>query len=565
MTTPRDYQANCRDIVLDSFAQYQSVLTVLATGLGKTRLLGYVAREFRRSHQFHGKVLLLAHREELITQGQRALEEETGEHFEIEMADYHVDMRTLFGSSAGVVASVQSLSRERRIGKDVFKPEHFGLIIVDEAHHCVPKNKQYSSIVKHFMQNPNCRMLGLTATPDRADEEALGQMFQYCAFDYGIAPAINDGWLVPIRQSLVTVADLDFSSIKTTAGDLNAAQLEAVMNEEKTLHRIVAPTIELAAGRQTLMFSPGVENAHKMAEIFNRHRAGMAVALDGETDKLIRADELKKFGRKEFQVLINCGLFLEGTDIPGVEVVGIGRPTESRSLYAQMIGRGTRPLPGVVDFEGSTPMLRKQAIAASPKPGVLVIDFMGNAGKHKLMHVGDVLAGECSDEVADRAKQIAVNRSAQGLDTDMLMAVEQAKKEREEADRRRRREIIARASFVVRDISPFDALDLSAGREPGFMRGKTASPKQVAWLRAKGVPNVDPKLSMHKASKLIDEVKRREESGLCNPRQAARLSAFGKPTNVTDAEARRLIQEINESLRQDRDTQTASRRGQLTR
>lgn len=546
----RPYQKDCIDRVFEQFdSGVRSTLAVAATGTGKTVIIGYSALRWI-NEQRPGRVLFLAHREELVLQAHSALERITGGRFEIEMGEYRAsgsEQRGLMGDSLGTVASIASLIQDRRLKKH--DAQQYGLVVIDEAHHAAPKCKTYRKLVEHYTGNPNVRLLGVTATPDRADEEALGQIFETCAFEYGVVDAIRDGWLVPIRQSLIHVEDLDFSDIETRCGDLSPSQLEEAISEEKILHRIVTPSIELIGREPTIVFMPGVESAHKAAEIFNRHRLGMAVALDGECEKDARKLELRRYLNGDVQVLVNCALFTEGTDLPRTRYVVMGRPTKSRSLYSQMVGRGTRILPGTIDhlFEASADE-RRMAIARSAKPDCTVIDFVGNSGKHKLIHAVDVLGGKISDDILEEAKAEVEKKAAQGLDVDALEALEEARKRAEERRQQARREIIAKARFSQRDVDPYDLFDVSAGREPGYLRGKKATEKQLAWLRARGIRNVDG-LSLHKASALIESVKKREQSGLCTAKQAALLSAYGRPVDVTVQEASRLIAEINESIR----------------
>lgn len=541
----RPYQDECNRRLLAAHEEgARSALVVAATGLGKTVMMADLARRWIADRR-HGKVLMIAHREELVFQGQQKLEQVTGSRFDIEMGDFRAagaPNGEMFGHAAGVVASVASLCQANRLRK--YRPENYGLLLVDEAHHAVPKCVTYRKIIEHFRRNPGLYLVGVTATPDRADEEALGQVFESCPFEYGILEAVGDGWLVPPRQRLVVVEDLDFSGVGLQCGDLKAGELEQILTEEKILHRVVSPTIDLIGSRPTIVFTAGVKQAHDMADVFNRHRAGMAVAMDGQTDKDERRAYLRRFRRGEVQVLINCDLFTEGFDAPNVACVVMARPTKSRALYCQILGRGTRPLPEADIDSLETADERRMAIATSRKPDCLVIDFVGNAGRHKLVHAADVLGGRISDEVVERAKRIAEQRSGQGLDTDVQQALREALEAAQERKRQERRQIIAKARYVAKDIDPFDLLDVAAGREPGYLRGKRATPKQIAFLRAAGVRNVE-RLSLHKASRLIEEIKRRDGAGLCTARQAELLARYGYPTDVTRDEASRMIAEIN--------------------
>lgn len=569
--TPRPYQAQCVAAIHDALRKYKSTLVVKATGLGKTVTVSLAARDWLAQGP-HYRVLLIAHRGELIWQSKEKLEAVCDERVEVDMADMRADARgTLFGQGSRIFcASVQTLYREGRLRR--YSADDHWLIIVDEAHHCTPRNKTYSAILDHFAARTQAKILGCTATPDRADEEALGQVFESVAFEYSVVDAIKDGWLVPITQRMVHVEDLDLSGVGIGAdGDLSGGQLDQIIAEEKMAHKIVWPTIDIARGKPTLVFTPGVAAAHKVAEIFNRHASQLradpsrypwatsaddarlitAVAMDGKTDKDERRAQLRAFKRGEFGVLVNCGIFLEGFDEPRIEVVAMARPTKSRSLYSQCVGRATRTIQrdgiGVDNFD--TAASRRQFIAASGKPSSVVIDFVGNSGRHKLVHSADILGGKESDECVALAKKKAAAKSAEGLDSDTLEELEEARQELEEHHRRQRRKVIAEAIYSTQEVDPFDLFDVRAGREPGYLKGKPATDRQIAYLRRQGILNTQG-LSLHKAKALIDQIIKRQADGLCSFKQAKLLEAHGYPADCSQADAAKYIGEINQKIRQ---------------
>ena len=535
----RPYQRAAVDSVFDTFKAASSALIVMPTGTGKTVVFSTIAHEFSA-----GRVLVLAHREELINQAAHKLADVTGEKPGIEMGEFHCDESgSLYGGGCRViVSSVQTMCRDSRLAK--FRPELFGLVVIDEAHHSPAST--YRKVIDHYRQNQNCKVLGVTATPNRADEEALGQVFEAVAFEYRIPDAINDAWLVPITQQYIEVEALDLSGVRTTAGDLNASDLERVLNEEKAMHGMVHPAIELAGDRQTIFFSPTVSHAERVAEIFNRHRAGSAFCLHGKTPDEARRDTLQRYSRREFQYLVNCGLFLEGFDEPWVGCVAVGRPTKSEALYSQMIGRGTRVLPGVVDaagyaFEAED---RQERIACSAKPDCLVLDFVGNSGRHKLVSTADILGGKYSDAVVDKARENAGKKVQDGQAVDMQKELEFAEKElAEEEAARKRKALVAKAKYHVQTISPFDLFDVRSGREPGWFKGKLPTARQIEVLSNAGVDTRD--VSYWQASQLIDNIKKRRENGLCSYKQAKLLGKYGiDPEGVTFERASELIDQI---------------------
>jgi len=214
-------------------------------------------------------------------------------------------------------------------------------LIVHNCHHA-PSNS-YKKIIDYFS---SAKILGVTATPDRADEKAMGQVFDSVAFLYEIEDAIRDGYLCEVTCSRIEIAGLDLSSVKTTAGDLNQGELDKVMAIEEVLLGVADATIREAGKRQTVVFTTSVANAERLAEIMNRYRPKndpIAMDVNGKTETLIRRDRLERFQRGEFQFLVNVQIATEGWDCPTAACIAMARPTKSRSLYAQCVGRGLRP------------------------------------------------------------------------------------------------------------------------------------------------------------------------------------------------------------------------------
>lgn len=527
----------------------QSTLLVMATGTGKTIVMGETAARWPE-----GRVMMLAHREELISQGAQKIGAMCNETCGIEMADSHLNEDSVFAKPRVVMASVQSLNSQRK-GKyrfEKFDPFEFGLLMIDEAHHATAAS--YRRAVDWFKQNDQLKVLGVTATPDRTDEEALGQIFDSVAFEYGILDAINDGFLVPIDQQFIHVEGLDLSSCKSDKTDLIAADVARVMAQESLLHKVVDPVIQLAGDSQALIFAASVEHAHKMAEICNRHRSGSAYAIDGTTDADQRRDLLKAYSRGDFQYLFNMGVFLEGFDEPRIGVVAMARPTKSRALYAQVAGRGTRPLPGVVDGVDD-PELRKRLIAESSKPSMLMLDFVGNSGRHKLVCTADILGGNESDAVIERATANAKKESAAGRKANMRDELDKAKEELEEEVRQqhererlereaqaKRQHVIAKARFSKKSVNPFDIFDIVPKREPGWHKGRKPTEPMLAALRKFKVDeDTISGLSFCQAGEMLSLCKKRAAQGLCTVKQAKLLGKFGYSTDTTFTEARRII------------------------
>lgn len=515
---PRPYQETAVTAVYKEWEEAQSTLVVMPTGTGKTVMFAEVIRRKQPDRS-----MVLAHREELIWQARDKIEKMTGLDCDIEMADYKASQGTWFHRPV-VISTIQSQIAGRngyhRMSK--FKPTDFGLLVIDEGHHATAES--YRQVIDYYKQNPKLKILGVTATPDRADEEALGQIFETVAFDYEILDAINDGYLVPIEQQLVRVSDLDYSGIRTTAGDLNGADLAKVLEEEKTLQGMASASLQIIGNRKSIVFTASVAQAEMMSEIFNRHRHGMAAFVYAGTPKEVRAETLKAFSQNRIQVVCNCGILTEGYDEPGVEVIVMARPTKSRSLYSQMIGRSTRPLPGIVDAY-STADARKGGIKQSRKPSCLVIDFVGNSGRHKLVTSADILGGKLSDEVIDRAKEKAEQQGGQVRMDELLEETRLEIEERKRREAERKARITARASYKTIAVDPFDLLHVSAVRERGWDNGKHLSEKQNNLLRKAGLNPDD--LGYSRSKQMIGVIIDRWKKKLCTPKQAALLNKHG--------------------------------------
>ena len=337
----RPYQEECIQSVADSFNTNQSCLVVMATGLGKTVTAAEVVR------QRGGRSLWVAHRSELVEQAESTIGEITGVIPQVEMAERRAQM-TLGGSKC-IVGSVQSLNAKRngvsRLNR--FDSLFFNTLVTDEAHHAVAKS--WAKVANHFCENPELKHLGLTATPDRGDEAALGQIYGSCAFRYDIQDGVKDGWLVPILIQRIYMDEIDLSLIGKVAGDFNQGELATTMEKDRAMHGVAEAVLSEVGERKTIIFTSSVAHSHGLADILNHAKVGSAAAVDGKTPKEQRKRTLDNYRAGNIQFLCNVGIATEGFDIPNIECVAIARPTMSRALYAQMVGRGTSPLPKTVD------------------------------------------------------------------------------------------------------------------------------------------------------------------------------------------------------------------------
>lgn len=514
--TLRDYQSAASDAIFEAWKEHPCVLGVMATGLGKTVLAADV---IRRVHP--GRTMFIAHREELIFQARHAIANYTGFGCEIEMADM-VASTSLFHRQDVVISTVQTQTAGSGAGRMTrFKPDEFALLVVDEVHHATATS--YRKVIDYYRQNPNLKVLGITATPDRTDEEALGQIFGKVAVNFGILEGIENGWLVPISQQLVMIKELDFSAIRTTGGDLNGADLNRVMEEEKNMQGVSGAAIQIVGDRRAIVFAASVKQAEMLSDIFNRHKPKCAEWICGMTPKEARRDLLQNFAKGKTQIMCNCGVLTEGFDDPGVEVIIMARPTKSRSLYTQMVGRSTRPLPGIVDGP-VTADERKAAIAASIKPRCLVVDFTGNSGRHKLVTAADILGGKHSEGVRNRAKaNLEKDGTAKDMNDALAEAEEELRREREARERKERERIKARVTYASREIDPFNRMDTTPQVGATSRDGRTFSAKQAAVLRKNGY---DPaKFTYGQGQAIIGKIFSKATPGQANVLHRAGYSA----------------------------------------
>lgn len=522
----RDYQSKALDSIFKQWDEVSSTLVVMPTGTGKTVLFaGAIER-------MGGRAMVIAHRQELIWQAREKIQAVTGLRADIEMGEHKASMdHELFHPKAPVVVStvqthVAGGDGGGRIGK--FDPKDFSLLIIDEAHHAV--SPSYRKIIEYYKTNPRLKVLGVTATPDRSDEAALGQVFDSVAFDYEILDAIRDGYLVPIEQQFVSIESLDFSAVRTTAGDLNGVDLSAVMEAEKNLQGIASATIEIIGSRRGIGFASSVNHARMLSEIFNRHKFGMSSFIHGGTDKDERKKIIEDFSRGKFQFIWNCAVFTEGFDDSGVEIISMARPTKSRALYAQMAGRATRPHESVAGKIGNLPAaaLRRMMIQRSVKPSCLVVDFVGNSGKHKLMTTADILGGNLSDDVIQESinftrKSGGPVRMDKQLEEDEEK-IEKIKQRRAEEEARRAR-LVARSTYKTQKIDPFDVLAIKPVSQRGWDDKKVLTEKQRSILRNAGI---DPDgIEYARARQLVGIIIDRYTNKKCSLKQAATLERFG--------------------------------------
>lgn len=486
----RKYQQEAREAVESQWTGGMSrTLLVLPTGCGKTIVFAKIAEDCVRRGN---RVLILAHRGELLEQAADKILKSTGLRCAVEKAEESC----LSSWYRITVGSVQTLMREKRLHQ--FPSDYFGTIIIDEAHHCI--SDSYRRILDYFQ---GAEVLGVTATPDRGDMKDLGQVFQSLAYEYSLPQAIKEGYLSPIR-ALTIPLQLDISGVTLSAGDFAANALGSAL--DPYLEQIAAEMAKACQDRKTVVFLPLVSTSQKFRDILNQHGFSAAEVNGNSPD---RAEILADYEAGKYNVLCNSMLLTEGWDCPSVDCVVVLRPTKVRSLYSQMVGRGTRLFPG--------------------KDHLLLLDFLWHTERHELCRPASLL---CENEEVTRKMTENLEQAA-GLPVDIEEAQEQAVSDvvaqREEAlakqlaeMRKRKRKLVDPLQFEM----SIRAEDLT-GYTPAF--GWEAGPpseKQRAALEKLGIFPDDIQCA-GKADLLLSRLHKRREAGLTTPKQIRFLEGKG--------------------------------------
>lgn len=537
----RDYQAKARDSVLQAWQDgARTVAGRMFTGGGKTIVAADIIRDVLARNP--GKCFMaLAHRKELIWQAADKIKRHTGLSVEVEMGEYKASLdKTLFHPRADVIVStVQTQTAGGdgggRLGK--FNPADFAGVWIDECHRAV--SPSYRRTIDYYLTNPELVVFGNTATPDRADEKALGQVFEVVpdGFDYDMNYGRLQGWLAEIEQHEVHIDSLDFSAVRMNSEDLNGNDLAAVLEAEKPLYGIADATLQLAGDKRGIGFSPSVAHARMTANIFNRYRPGMAAFVHGGTDPEERRQINADFAAGKILWIWNCGTHIEGYDDCGVEFV-VPKPTCSRAAYEQMIGRGSRVHDSIADALGNFAhaAVRRGLIARSRKPFFTVLDFYGNSGKHKLVTAFDILGGDMSPEAVSESIA-AARRLGKSVRVGKTLEEEEKKqaeiKARQEAEASRKAKIVVKASYKTTKVDPFDVFAVKPTPKRGWDDGKELTEKQRGILRNAGF---DPAtMEYGRAKQLIGMILDRWANKKCTINQAGLLRRHGWSAAEVDA------------------------------
>lgn len=486
----RPYQEEAKQAV---FTQWEGsvnrTLLVLPTGCGKTIVFAKIAEECVCQGK---RVLILAHRGELLDQAADKIRKSTGLGCALEKAE-----SSCIGSWFRiVVGSVQTMMREKRLGQ--FSDDYFDTIIIDEAHHCI--SDSYQRVLQHF---PDAKVLGVTATPDRGDMRDMGEYFESIAYEYTLPKAIKEGYLSPIR-ALTLPLKMDLTGVGISAGDFKAGDLGTAL--DPYLDQIAEEMKNYCADRKTVVFLPLVKTSQKFRDVLCEH-GFRAAEVNGESSD--RTEILQAFDRGDYNVLCNSMLLTEGWDCPSVDCVVVLRPTKVRSLYSQMVGRGTRLFPG--------------------KDHLLLLDFLWHTERHELCHPASLICENA--EVAQKMTENLEKEAGFAIDIEEAekAASEDVVAQREEALAKQLAEMKKRKKKLVDPLQfemSIQAEDLS-GYVPSFgWEMAPPSDKQISSLEKLGI-SADQIDNAGKAAKLLDRLDKRRTEGLTTPKQIRFLESKG--------------------------------------
>lgn len=486
----RPYQQKAKEKVFEKWENGDDkTLLVLPTGCGKTIVFAKITEDCVRDG---ARVLILAHRGELLEQASDKIFKATQLRCAVEKAE-----ETCVNSwYRVVVGSVQTLMRDKRLNQ--FQSDYFDYIIIDEAHHVL--SESYLKILSHFCY---AKVLGVTATPDRGDMKNLGQVFDSMAYEYTLPEAIKEGYLSPIKAVTIPLK-LDLSSVSTQAGDFKASDIDTAL--DPYLFSIAEEMKNYCKNRKTVVFLPLVKTSQKFRDILNQ-QGFSAAEVNGDSKD--RSAILNDFENDKYNVLCNSMLLTEGWDCPSVDCIIVLRPTKVRSLYCQMVGRGTR--------------------LSHDKENLLLLDFLWHTERHELCRPAHLICN--NEEVAEQMTKTLAENAGCPMDIEEAekQAAEDVVSQREEALAKQLNEMKKRKRKLVDPLQfemSIQAEDLT-GYIPSF--GWEMAPptqKQVSALEKLGIfpDEID---NAGKATMLLEKLDKRRNAGLTTPKQIRFLESRG--------------------------------------
>ena len=529
---PRPYQRDSLRALWKSMKNYRSNLVVVPTGGGKTIIFSMLTNHYVKNE---GKrVLIIAHRAELIEQAGDKLYRSTGIDYAIEKAGStgHDSFHDV------VIASIQSLSMDKRLKR--YHKDHFDLVIIDETHRSLAKT--YRKVIDYF---DSAKIVGVTATPHRGDGRNLGRIFENLAYEYSLKDAIDDGWLTPIVAHTCPV-QIDLRDVRVNAGEFSASDVEdAIVGNLISIAREIKAR---ASDRKILLFLPLVKTSKLMAEILTSEGIECR-SVDGTMGKEDRASTLEWFRNSDSgTALCNSMLLTEGFDQPDIDCIVVLRPTKSTGLYTQMIGRGTRVVDESINGDGLTAEERKAIIAMSDKKDCLILDFLWLTAKHKLCRPTTLV--DIDENILNAVEKVVDNSGGNVSLSDIEeIASSEASRVREESLSRAINEVKGRKAVelnpVLQTLSEID--DEIRNWEPvNSSEIEPMTEAQEFILKNNGITNTEG-MGRGYADKLLSVIRSREERGLCSFKQMKTLKRYNikNPATKTKREASYIIDRIS--------------------
>lgn len=478
----RPYQEEAVRAINDKWNEWQRELLVLPTGCGKTVVFNMIA------NQRPGKTLILAHRDELIEQARDKYFKMFGDN-PGKIKAMENDIRPV------TVGSVQTMCRRDYSGK-------FDTVIVDEAHHAI--SPSYKAVLDQF---PEAKVLGVTATPDRGDKKSLARYFDGIAYEYKLKTAVSEGYLVPIMAKTIPL-EIDMTQVKVSLGDFEVGSIAETL--EPYLPKIAESIRVHASARKTVVFCPLISIAQELAGMIPG-----AKEVNGNSQD--RKEVLEWFDQAgPGAVLCNAMLLTEGWDCPSCNCVVVLRPTKIRSLYCQMVGRGTRLHPG--------------------KDNLLILDFLWLTHKHNLCRPASLVSD--SDEDIE-----TVVKKSKDEEIDLFEAASDAEEARRTALAEQLRKQQRKKSQLINPLELFSVLDDIglADYEPTFRWERDdATEKQVRALQSFGIDAEG--ITKGYACAIMDRLITRRSNNLASVKQVKCLRQHGyDPIDWTFDQAARKI------------------------
>lgn len=542
----REYQLEALNAIDAAvLAGHRSGVIALATGLGKTVTAANAIK--RRIHL--GRALFTAPLDAVVSQSAVAIQAEIpGATVGIVKAQLNQV------NSQIVVASLQTLAREKRIEQLADSMQSHGAfqtIVIDECHLHLDA---YRKVIER-LASPDTVIIGLSATPYRLDGRGLGEVFETMFTEMDIVRGIKEGYLVEPDALQFRLKGADFGKVHVRKGDFEASELEEVMKASNFAEQIAKHWKEHASDKRTVIFLPKVTMAYEMAE-YLRAEGIRAEALDGGTNKGDRREIFARYERGETQVLCNVLVLSTGWDSPITECLVMARPTKSKALYLQAMGRGLRTLPRVIDGL-ETAEERLAAIATSAKSSCLVMDMVGVTGKHKLMTLVDLMGvakpkarSKLTELVEDAERERVEEEERQRIEAELEAKRVKLIQDEERARKEKRRGFQWQSDFF------------NPGQEKLFVRDVTLIVRQMAdgsaWIAVdsqrqfhfvNGSPEACKKAAEEYAKKLLfNDENAKWRSKPASEKQIALLNKFRVPyaKGITSGEASALIAKVFE-------------------